>query len=113
MYHFRRIQSPGSISAGFNVTFKFDQNLLQNVSWQIKANTLFENGCTECFSSSFSVGCLDSQLVFTNFKELGFSLESVVFLQEKLKQMQLTKCDTINSCKSFQVFMYVLIASWY
>lgn len=66
MYCFGRTQSPGNICIGFNVTFKFDQNLLQNI--------FVENGCTERFLSSPSVGRIVNvfQLVFINCKELVF-----------------------------------------
>lgn len=49
MGHFRRTQSPANTCTDFSLTFKFDQNLLQNVSFEIKANIFLENGCTGSF----------------------------------------------------------------
>lgn len=55
MNNFKKIQSQ-NLAVGFNVTSKFDKNLLQNVSLQSRANIFFENNCTVSFLLSFMLG---------------------------------------------------------
>lgn len=64
VYHFRRTQSPGNSCAVqifvyiyryISIIFKFDLNLLQKVSFQLKVNILLENGFIESFFHQASV----------------------------------------------------------
>lgn len=118
MYHFRTTQSPRNICTGFDVGFKCDLNLLQNVFFQIKASIFFASGHSEKFFTKLQLWIYGQSVVFDysiNFKELEFFLKSLVWLQEKLKQVQLAKCDKINSYKSFQCkdVYHMLNRNWY
>lgn len=119
MYHFRTTQSPRNICTGFDIGFKCDPNLLQNVFFQIKASVFFASGHSRKVfyqASALDIWTVSGfRLLFINFKELELFMKSLVWLQAKLKQVPLAKCDKINSYKSFQCkdVCHMLNTNWY